>query len=314
MAFGDAPTNTTTLDKAIPSLIESRIFDAVNRQALWENIIGEENVVNLGGVGDTFDINQISTATMAATTQTAQQTETAVTPTSRQFVPATYGVTYLLSWEGKTYSQLDAEAMIARVTAAAYLTLLEGTATAAAGVNFNSWYGEAPTSGPDHFIGTDGTPLNSNSILQAQQLLLTALAPMDHRYVIDPIQYRELMQDTACKADMQNTRGAGLAQVATMGVQPNRYLGDIHGVPVFVANAMAESSGLHSLMFAKGAIGVGYKMISTPLSPVPSRINTDISWGDGTRFAWTITVRTVFDVVGQVFTSTTNKWVVDIIS
>lgn len=303
----------TDLQYVVPAIVEARVMDQVQRQALWENIVGEENVMNLGLVGGTYDISQIPTVTMAATTQATEPDDQNFNMTKRTLTPATYGATFTVSWEGLNYSAIDVEAAIVRAVQAAYLTLYESSTSS--GVSWAAMYAECSslTSSPDHVQGVDGTALNEGSIRLARQLLLTQMAPMEVHNVVDPIQWSELMSDAACRQWLQNTRAAGIQAAVTRGVSPDRYLGDIHGVPHWVANALTESSGLHSIMFARGAIGVGYKMIATPLSPTPSRINIDIQWLPS-RFAATINVRTIFDVAGLVFSANNNKWVVDTIS
>ena len=180
---------------------------------------------------------------------------------------------------------------------------------------FASLYTEAPASTPDHEIGTDGTPIDLALAIQIHKLLLIQKARPPFHWFVDPIQWAEGLQDSSMREALKVNGQLPGPFNSTMPPNAEYYIGSpIKGLHMWVVpGGMIESSGLHSIAVGTGAIGMAYENISTPLSPMASRVNIDIDWVPGAR-AWDVDF-TVSQISGGLRnTSTTNKWMVDAIS
>lgn len=299
---------TTIVTELIPELIESRVLDAVKRRQIFWPIIGEENKINMGTVGKVTNVAQIVEVDLAATTEGVAPSNTAFNPTDRQLTVATYGAKFFIPWEARQYSGVDPADLVSRAVAIAAVKLEDTDSTGFAGL-----YAEAPTSGPDHTIGVSGTNMTAALVRSGKELLLTQNADDEVHHVIASTQWGHLMQDNDAKQWLKQTRDGALQMAVTRGVQPDRYLGQVYGVNEYVANGMISSSGLHSIMWANGAIGCGYKLIATETSPTPSRVNVSLRWDDE-AFGWHVNIRMIHDISGLCFSASTNKWLVDIIT
>ena len=76
---------------------------------------------------------------------------------------------------------------------------------------------------------------------------------------------------------------------------------------------MITSTGFHGIGFGQNALGLGYKLISTALSPVASELNIDVDWNATSR-AYDVVMSCCQDPEGIAGTSTANDWLVNIIS
>lgn len=306
--MADALTNTTTI-VGQHTMIETRTLYLAEKLFVFRKLITPGFRVQVPAGSRIANISQQDSLTFAATTQATAQDSEAFTTTQRSFTPATIGTNILEAWEAQEGTPISNIDMYAEAAATAWAALEDDNST----LGFAHIYGEAPSSTPDHEIGTDAVALTAYQALQGAQLLRTAGCAAPYHWVIDPIQWKELMSDADARQWLQLTRDGGMGYAATLGIQADRYLGQIHGVNVWVANALVESSGLHSMMFGQGAIGQAYKLISTPLSPTPSEFNVEIDW-ESNKFARRISYRVCMFVDGVGFTNTTNKFIVDIIS
>lgn len=175
---------------------------------------------------------------------------------------------------------------------------------------FGALYTEASNTAPDHEIGTDATELNFSTFREAYALLLTANAPRPYTWVIHPIQVVELLKDnTFIDASIKGS------PVLTSGIQPGGFLTQLMDVGIYVSDQIDESSGLHSMMFAKGAaLAYGYKNLTNPNTGASQEIMLDIEWNSGYRmYEFNMTYQA--NAGGACGASATlNDYIVDIIS
>jgi len=309
MAAFDNPSNTTTLAGILQTAISERMIDQYFKKKVFRPLIGERNIILVPNNTQSWKIGQRDTLSFDATTQGTEDTpepfDTAATD-ARTLTPIVFAAHALAAWEvvNDTPVKVINEMAVAALTA---WDVLEDSDTT---YGFAAQYGEACNTTPDHEIGTNATAMDAAIILNGVQLLMTAGAGEPYNHVIDPIQVKELMQDTEAKAWLRQKNGD---YAATVGADPNRYLGEIHGVQIWRGDAMVESSGLHSIMFGTNALGLGYKLISNPLNPTPLEFSPTVQWEDSAN-SYRVTFRVCMNIGGLSDTSTTNRFMVDIIS
>jgi hypothetical protein len=303
--------NLTTAASGLPDVMQETIAKRLiyyqDAYKLFTGLIGEKYNYPLGDGVNSISIGQKDVLTYGLLTEaTAKDAET-FTPTPRDLTPILHGCNTLTSWQGFHGTPVNLIEEYSEAAATSYYRFIDGDST----YGFAHIYAERSASSPDHYIGTDATALNANLILQGSQLLMTAGAKAPYHHVIDPIQWKELMQDSEAKAWLQHRDGA---YAATVGINPDRYVGQIYGVNIWRADAMIESSGLHSIMFGEGAMARAYKLVSTPVNPTPAEIHVSMTWEEH-ETAYRTFFRSCFHADGAVFTGTTdNDFLVDIIS
>jgi len=152
-------------------------------------------------------------------------------------------------------------------------------------------------------IGAAGTPLNYDTFLQGFGLLAAQAAPNPISWVVGPSQIAEVMGISQFSKFLEYGR-----EVLTQEVMiPVGKLGTAPlGVGIYWDNNAVNSTGVHSMMFSKGAFAYVEK------APFSIAINdSNLYSKDRTLF---IAGTTTYGVGGVRDTSTTNKFVADIIS
>lgn len=312
---------STLMTEMVPALIESRVMISADKRKVCKGLVGPENWINLTGAGATTKIAQLPAVTMAARTGegVTQGSNIAFDPIAQTLTMATYGGQFVVSWESNQYSVKSPMDMIADAVALGWTTWEESNALGFAGL-----YTEAPTGSPDHYIGSSTTLLDGALIRQARQLLMTQVAPPFpngcYRLLVDPIGWGHMMQDAELRQILRASIDGGAAYAATTGVGLNRFVGIAYGVEIWLSDALiSASSMIHNIMFADGSIGGGYKMISTPISPVPSECNVEAQWFTDI-FGWKVNCEFINDISGLVAltashtggSGTGNNWIVDL--
>lgn len=309
MAAFDNPTNKTQLAGILQTVIADRLIYYYEKVKLFRTLIGEKNHILVPNGVNTWTIGQRDTLSFDAMTEATEDTPEAFDVGSTDvmaFTPIVFAASALLGWESSTGTpvRLIEEMGEAAATAAAYLE------DSAATYSFAAKYTLASNTSPTHEIGTNGTSLDAALILNGVTLLQTAGCKGPYNHVIDPIQVKELLTDAEGKQWLRQKNGD---YAATVGVAPDRYLGEINGAQIWRGDGMIESSGLHSIMFGQDAIGLSYKLMSNPLNPTPSEVLPTLQWEDSAN-AYRVTFRTCMAINGLGDTATTNRFMVDIIS
>lgn len=307
--MSDNLTNRSTLAGAMPTIIAPKAVYYYEKLKVVRGLLGAGSQYMVPDGAKSITVNQLDYLTFAATTEATAQDSEAFTlgnsAAGRVLTPVMVGANVLVGLESVNSGGQDINEMFAEAAATAWAAY-DDTALCAL-------YGEAPSTGPDHEIGTDATALTAAIVRQGVSLLMAAGAKQPYNYVIDPIQFNELMADAEAKQYLRDTRSGGMTYAATTGVSMDRYLGQIYGCNIWVANALAESSGLHSIMFGQGAMGVAYKMLSSELSPGSSLMLADVQYLTGPpRYRCGFYV--MQHCLGTAFSATTNAFMVDIIS
>jgi len=294
----------------MPTLVAARAVYYHDKLKVFRGLLGPQSEYEVPDGAKAITVNQLDTLAFAATTEaTAQDSEAfdlgGTSSAGRTLTPVIVGKNVLFGHESMISSGIDVVEMFSEAAATAW-SLFDDDALA-------GLWGEAPSTTPDHEIGTDGVALDASIIRSGVGLLLAAGAKQPFNLCIDPIQFEELMRDTEAKQYLRDTRQAGMAMAATTGVSMDRYLGTIFGCNIWVSNALRESSGLHAIMFGQKAMGVAYKYMQTPLSPGRNLMSVDIKYETGPP-RYRIGFYVFQHALGTAFTSTTNAFMVDIIS
>lgn len=227
---------------------------------------------NITGEGTTFNIPSTPSITFGAITEGTAPDEKAFDPLSVLCTPLLYGVDVIVGLNSWVSAQISPEAMIAKEVGEALAKSHDVVASLA--------YQSAHASSPDHLgIGTDATPLTVTALKAAQALLSAANAPKPYSWVVHNNQLSELLNDEL----FFNAAVKG-SPVLTGGVSQNGYFTKFLDVEVYQSDQVNETSGLHSMMFSKGA-GMAYvfKMLETPYSGGSSELVVDIFYNSGAR-------------------------------
>ena len=102
--------------------------------------------------------------------------------------------------------------------------------------------------------------------------------------------------------------------VLTDGIKAGGYFTQLMDVSIYVSDQIDESSGRHSMMFAKNAaIAYGYKRLTNPNTGASQEIMLDIDWNAARRmFEFNMTYQA--NASGAVNAANGNKYLVDYIS
>lgn len=295
----------------VPELIEQGALESATRQKVfWPVLRTNRNFFDMTGPGNAINVPQADTLTMAALTEAGGNTNEVWDPTDRQLLPVPLGTQLRITWMGRTYPQTDPMTVIVDEIANAWATMEDSAAT----VSFAALYTEAPSSGPDHEIGTNAVLLDATIARQIFSLLITAGARGPYNWFIDPTQWGELMQDSLALSLLKESGSQPSGFMAVEGVRMDMFVGKLFGVNIWcVPTGLITATGEHSIAVGQNAVGKAIKKMSTPLSPTPSELNVDIDWNALDR-VYEVGITVVQDVGGIAFTSTTNKWMVDAVS
>lgn len=307
--MADALTTTTTAAYGMNALISAKAVQYYDKQRVFAGLIGEEHKYLVPAGAKSIEVDQLDYLTMTASDTSpgeavADDSETFAT-TPRTLTPAVVSTNILTSWikQDNTTGYAD---QIAEAAGYAYAVAQDS----AANISFASLYTEA--TGTTHELGANSTALTAALGRAGWAALLSSGARGPYNWVIDPIQANELMADAEFRQSVMKVNGDGSYAVTT-GVNMDRYLGTIYGVNVWVGNGMVESTGLFSMMFGRGALGLGYKMVSTDVAPTPTELSIGAQWSNDLR-AYRTLVMACFDASGIAFTSTTNSFLVALVS
>jgi hypothetical protein len=259
---------------------------------------------DLSGVGGALDVPTAPALSFATLTENTAPDVSSFDTGKRTINPVIYGVdcaVSIMAWEESAISVQSAIISEVAIALAKHRDAL-----------FAALYTEAPASSPDHEIGTDGTALTFTSLRDGMALLYTQNAPRRFAWVINSGQWVELLQD----ATMISAHVKG-APVLTQGVGANGFLTSVLDVDLYMSDQVVASSGsaYQSMMFSKdAAFGYGFKRIASPISPTQSELLVDLDWDSSAR-AYNVNCTYYADAEGIKGTSTTtNNYLVAIVS
>ena len=301
-------TDATVIDYVEQEAVLSGYNKQVFRPVLDAAYRG--HVRDFTGKGDTKLVAQTPSWAMADLTEATAQANIAFNPTGRSLIPVLVGGKFLVSWEANELPELSTVQMIIDEAANSWASFVDSDSS----LGYAAQYGEAAAS-PDHEIGVDATAYTAALVRQGVVLLMAAKAGGPYNLFLDPIQVGELWQDSTALSLLkdQGAQPAGFRAVEGVDIM-SKFVGKLFGCNIWmVQSGMIESSGLHSMMVGRHALGYAFKKISTPLSPTPSELNVDIRWEPAER-AYTVALTICFQASGTAFTATTNKFMVDLIS
>ena len=299
-AYGQITTDASGgIDTLIPDLVIPQIVASATSQEVLMPLVDRHDFTGQGANFALPSAPSMSFASYAA--DGTQPDEVAFDTGSRTFTPAQRQLDVVVALKALRDSPVSVSDAVAIEVAAA---LADDRDTQC----LTDLYPEAPSTTPDHEIGVDATILSFATLRSAQALLHGQKARKRFSWVMHTDQLAELLQDTVfIDASVKGS------PVLTQGVGANGFATQVMDVDIFVSADVVESSGRHSIMFAPGAIGYGFKRLAPPGNENAQEIMFDNYWNSKRR-AYEISVTYEGHFEGQRDTATTNKWIVDIIS
>ena len=171
-------------------------------------------------------------------------------------------------------------------------------------------HAESPTSSPDHLIGANAVEMAFSDLRDGMKLLYIQKAPRPFAWVIHPIQWAELLKD-----DIMVNAAAKGSPVLTEGLGPNGFATKVLDVEIYVAEQIVEDTGLKSLMFTKNAALVyGFKMQTSPINGSTSEVSVEVDYNAALRAFEINTTYESHIEGGKGVSTTTNTWMVTILS
>ena len=170
----------------IPELIEQRAIASAALQKVAGPVLMNtpgRSLFDMTGAGNALNVPQSDTLTFADLNEVASNDTETWQATDRQLVPILIGTGVFISWEGRTYPNVDPVIHIAEEVAVADAFAEDSNTT----FGFASAYTEASNAAPDHEIGANATALDAAILRTGVQLLMTAKAPMPYNWFIDPL-------------------------------------------------------------------------------------------------------------------------------
>jgi len=289
------------VDHFIPDIILSEVQATAAREEVFMPLARR---IDCTGPGDTYKVPQAGALSFGSlTVSSTAPAEDRFTSEARTLTPALRYCDVIVSVDAMQSAQASVMDAIVREA---------GIALAAdRDAGFAALYTEAPSSGPDHEIGTDGTSLSFASLRSGLDLLYIQQAPRRFAWVVYPTQWAGelLLDDTLINASVKGQ------PVLTQGMQAGGYVTSVLDCDIHVSDQILESSGRHSMMFSKNAaLGYGFKRLTHPVTGNAQELMIDIDWNSAYRFI-EINMTYWADFEGLKGSSTTtNNWLVDIIS
>lgn len=308
-------TLLTNVTNAVIDYMEGAAVESGRQMQVFRPVLSASSpfhAIDFTGKGDNKLVVQRDTLTFADLDEggASGNSNEVFAPTARTLTPIMIGTTLTMSWEARTFPEIDPINMVIDEAANAWAQAVDSAAT----ISYAANYTDADNSGPDHEIGTDGVAFDAALIRQGVQLLMTAKARPPFNLFIDPIQWGELMQDALAISLLKDGGAQPAGFRAVEGLRMDQFVGKLFGCNIWVVpGGLIESSGLHAMMLGANALGIAYKRIATSLSPTPSELNIDIDWDAHAR-AYIVALSTCYDVGGISGASTENKFMVDMIS
>lgn len=241
--------------------------------------------------------------------------ETAYSPTSRSFTCTGHYVDTVLGQYALADAATSGKPLVDQIVeevSIGYASYFDSL--------FAALHTEAPSATNE--VGTSSSALSGPLLDAAIEALLTAGAPENFALVIYTGKIRELMQIPGMRdRAIRGQAGAGgVDGPALQGASSKLLVRGYGGIlDIYHSDQIVDSSGRHNLMFAvgdgsNGAFANPFVPVQTPGGVEGQKLYVDIAWEQARR-AVEVNATTIEDAVGQNGASTTtNDWVVDVIT
>ena len=282
-----------SMDDINPTIIESDVQLALQLELPWSRLIDWRAYNKAGTINQVAQFPQATMANITESTSTGMDPGDTATmsTTNRQITLGVKGVDVwptLLSLES---GGADVQATLTEILRLSYIRKIDGDEMAL--------YTESNTD-----IGADGTPLTyTDHFLAAYELLYANAAPKPYSWVIPGVAISEIFSEPQFSQAQQYGRSIIDQDLAIQqGYQGFAPL----GVQIYASNNYTASSGNHGIMFAMRGI-----RFAEHLPFMVKVIDTELYVN---QRALKIGGTTIYGVAGTRDTTTTNKWIVDIVS
>jgi hypothetical protein len=289
---------TLNTSGGVQELIPEIVLEGIQVTAAREEVFMPlARRLDLTGAGDSFHYAQGGALTWTAYTGGDEQAEQAFNTAARTLTPTLRHLDVIVPIDVLQAARVDIQQSVMNEAGLG----LAASRDAA----FAALYTEAPTS-PDHEL-TAGT-LSFLQLRQGMELLYIQEAPRPFSWVVYPTQWAGelLLDDTLINASVKGS------PVLTNGMGANGFLTRVLDVNIYTSPQIVESTTHRSMMFAAGAIGYGYKMLTHPVTGATQEVLVDLDWNSGRRSV-EINMTYHADFEGLKGSSNTgNNWMVEI--
>jgi hypothetical protein len=279
-----------------PTQIARIIQQAAEQELPWPQLISWEMFTLPGTVWqEAQNPNLTFTAISESATIGNTDVSAAFDMSNRQITASLVGRDIYITKQALEAAQGDLQSQVTMTGKLAYFDKLDD--------DIMALYTEASAAAPDHEIGVDGTVLDYATYLAAFELLAAQAAFKPWSWVVGTAQISEVMSIPEFIEAQIFGRAVIEREIdvvtGNLGITPG-------GVGIYWSNNADESSGLHSIMFSKQALGVRMKEEFT-VGIDASELNVGARSLKIGMSAW-------YGVGGLRDSATTNKFIVDIIS
>jgi hypothetical protein len=281
------------MDDIDPTTIESEAQLALQFELPYMERVDWRGAPATGTVSNIAQFPAVSMATVTPAAATGDDPgDTATVSTSARSV--TISVKAVDVWPdllSVMQGAVDVTSTLSEIVRLAYVAKID--------TDFMALYTESATD-----IGASGTALTfTDHFLAAYELLFANKAPKPYTWMIPGVAISEIFSEPQFSQAQQYGRS-----VVDQDLDVQRgYQGFAPlGVPIYASNNYTASSGNHGIMFAKRGIRMNEAM--------PFRVNIDRTKLLNDERALKIGGTTIYGVGGTRATSTTNPWIVDIVS
>lgn len=312
-------STTTTLAAAIPAGIAPRALYYYDKANLFWSLTKDWHYNVPDGQGS-IKLRQLDTLTPIANTQGAagssesftwQNTDGGTAGDGRNVTPLVHTTSVRLAVEALGGSPTNLFDDMGRAWGTARAKYIDSVAT----YGFAAKYTEAPSTGPAHEIGTNGTQLRGSIGRTGYALLKDAGVMGPIHWVVSPTQANELLSDTEVAVPLRTNGANKLGIAGIYGINPDRYIGQFDNIYIWQADEVVSSTGFHSIMFGQGALAYVSKNFPSSYTGGEAsdnliRVQELTDGGIGLRVLFGMW----FATSGIPFSATTNSFMVDIVS
>lgn len=312
--YGQTTIVANGIDDIDVDLVASRVLaSAFDASAFLPNIRTHKVTSRLGRY---VQEGTVTWGALAEITGATLPDEDAYVPTARAYTCTAHHVDVVPTQEALIDADTSGKSLEDQVTSAtllAYVSYFD--------LQFAGLYTEAPSSNPDHIIGSANDALTAGLIDNGIELLLTAKAKPPFTLVIYTGKIRELNAIPGVRDKMvRGVAGPGGMDGPVLGMNEKLLARGYGGVlDIYHSDQIVSSTGRHNMMFAVGtedehkAFANPWVEQFGPSGKVTNKLMFE-KWRNGPRRVHELLWTTMEDFIGQPFSATTNQWVVDLVT
>jgi hypothetical protein len=297
--FGDTVT-TTVATEVIPSMVAQKVIESAESVEVFMPLITR---FDLTGPGSTTSVGQNPAVAWTTHAEGADITPDAFQPSGRDLTPAEHVLDFHVARKALADAGVDLESQMINEGGVALATYRDGL--------FAALHGEANDSTPDHELAYGTSGMTTAALKEGAQLLFNQKAPRaDNNGAYSCVCHSSAVGELFDEDRFVNASVRG-DTVIPEGVSMNGFVKRYLNTLVYQSEDIVLSTTYRNMMFAKKAIGYGYKNIANPESGAMTEVLVEVGWMQ-VRRSWEISMTIDAHALGIVDTATTNLWLVTI--